>query len=363
MIGTRPEAIKLEPVARALAALGCEPLLIFTGQQRIDPADFRLERYPRLHLDCPGLPDPHMHVRKVTAALLPTFADVPDLVIVQGDTSSALGGSLAAYTAEVPIAHVEAGLRTHDPARPWPEEEYRVAIDLQADLLFAPTEGAARNLEAEGVSGEIFVTGNSGIDALVAVEARLPPRTLHESGTRKLLVTCHRRESWAHGLKSIAAALLQLAEEPNVRIDVLLHPNEHVATSMRELLGGNENIGLVPPCGYAEVVARMREADLILSDSGGMQEEAPALGTPLLVLREVTERPEAIASGNAMLVGTCSEEIVRIAKRLLDDPGELGGMAKRALPFGDGHSGPRIAAIVKDWLERRHPQRYRAAAL
>jgi UDP-N-acetylglucosamine 2-epimerase (non-hydrolysing) len=363
VIGTRPEAIKLEPVARALAALGCEPLLIFTGQQRIDPADFRLDRYPRLHLDCPGLRDPHMHVRQVTAALLPTFADGPDLVVVQGDTSSALGGSLAAYTAEVPIAHVEAGLRTHDPARPWPEEEYRVAIDLQADLLFAPTKGAARNLQAEGVWGEIFVTGNSGIDALVAVESRLPPRTLHDSGTRKLLVTCHRRESWAEGLKSIAAALLELAAEPNVRIDVLLHPNEHVATSMRQLLGGRPNIELVPPCGYAEVVARMRDADLILSDSGGMQEEAPALGTPLLVLRDVTERPEAIASGNALLVGTCSEEIVRNAKRLLHDPYALGGMAKRALPFGDGHSGPRIAAIVKDWLERRHSQTYHAAAL
>jgi UDP-N-acetylglucosamine 2-epimerase (non-hydrolysing) len=329
-------------------------LLIFTGQQTLDSRDFGLEGFDQIHLGCPGCTNPHLHVRAVTTALLPLLRRSPALLIAQGDTSSALGASLAAFTAGVPIGHVEAGLRTHDPASPWPEEEYRTAIDGQADLLFAPTELAAENLRKEGAAGEVFITGNTGIDALLSAEQRLPPRTLNDGGMPRLLVTCHRRESWASGLDSIAAALVELGCSGIARIAMLLHPNAHVAARMRRLLGGHANIHLLEPCGHEELIRRMRDADLILSDSGGIQEEAPALGTPLLVLRGNSERPEAIASGNALLVGTDSGRIVAETRRLLEDPVALAAMARRAFPFGDGHAAPRIATIIEEWLEQRN---------
>lgn len=329
------------------------PRVVFTGQQALNAEAFGLEQFQHLHLGCPGQENPHLHVRNVTEALLPLLADAPNLLLVQGDTSSALGGALAGFTAGVPVAHVEAGLRTHDPALPWPEEEYRTAIDADADLLFAPTELAAGNLHAEKVGGEIHVTGNSGIDALLSVQAQLPPPSLRDRGLPRLLVTCHRRESWGEGLESIAAALVELATRGTVRIDLILHPNPHVAGTMRRLLSGIPNVRLLNPCGYPELVRRMRDCDLILSDSGGIQEEAPVLGTPLLVLREKTERPEGIASGNARLVGTDTGSIVEEASRLLADQAEWAAMARKTLPYGDGRAAPRMAAIIEDWLERR----------
>jgi UDP-N-acetylglucosamine 2-epimerase (non-hydrolysing) len=354
VIGTRPEAIKLAPVAHALAARGVEPTLVLTGQHAdLEPRDFGLGGYAALCLECPGEQDPHDHVRKVAAALVPLLAKAPDLLVVQGDTSSALGGALAGFAAGVPVAHVEAGLRTHDPRLPWPEEEYRAAIDAEAELLFAPTQLAAANLRAEKAPGEIHVTGNTGIDALIAAEARLPARRMHDGGSPRVLVTCHRRESWAGGLESIAAALTQLAREGAARIDMILHPNEHVASRMRQLLGRTTGIDLLEPCSHLALLQRVRDADLVLSDSGGIQEEAPTLGTPLLILREKTERPEAIASGNARLVGTSAEAIVTEARRLLQNPVERAAMSRRAFPFGDGHAAPRIAAIIEEWLERR----------
>ena len=289
----------------------------------------------------------------MTSKLLPLLQNPPELLVVHGDTSSALGAALAGFTAQVPVAHVEAGLRTHDPQLPWPEEEYRTAIDANADLLFAPTELAARNLREEEAIGEIHVTGNTGIDALQAVEARLPPPALRTREVPRVLVTCHRRESWGDGLDSIGAALAELARGRSARIDFVLHPNAHVAGRMQELLSGIDGISLVPPCSHAQLVRRMRSADLILSDSGGIQEEAPALGKPLLVLRDKTERPEGIATGNARLVGIGAGRIVAEASRLLSDPLALAAMSRRAFPFGDGRAAPRIAAIIEQWLERR----------
>jgi UDP-N-acetylglucosamine 2-epimerase (non-hydrolysing) len=352
VIGTRPEAIKMSSVAHALAARGCVPTLVLTGQHPgVRPDEFGLAGYPSIELGCAGEQDPHAHTRKVTDALLPWLTTPPDLLVVQGDTSSALGGALAGFVAGVPVAHVEAGLRTHDPDLPWPEEEYRVAIDARAQLLFAPTPVAAANLRAEQVPGEIHVTGNTGIDALLGAEARLPVPTLHDNGAKRLLVTCHRRESWGDGLASIAEALVELSRDDAVRIDMVLHPNPHVAAAMRDLLEGKRGISLLPPCGHSELVRRVRDADLVLSDSGGIQEEAPALGTPLLVLREKTERPEAIASGNARLVGTSTWQIVSEARRLIHDPVLHAAMSRRAFPFGDGRAGVRIATIVEEWLE------------
>jgi len=352
VIGTRPEAIKLKPVARALLAHGLMPTLVFTGQHpALDPAEFGLEAFRCCELRCPGQEDPHAHVRSVTSALLPILCDLPDLIVVQGDTSSALGGALAGFTAGVPVAHVEAGLRTHDPLLPWPEEEYRTAIDAGAELLFAPTEIAAGNLRSEQVRGEIHITGNTGIDAALEKARSLPPPALRDRGVPRLLVTCHRRESWGEGLESIAAAVRDLASE--ARIDVILHPNERVASSMRRLLGGIRGIRLLEPCGHAKLLRRMRDADLVMSDSGGIQEEAPALGIPLLVLRHKTERPEGISAGTALLVGTDRDRIVTEARRLIADPSARAAMARRHFPFGDGSAGRRMAAIISQWLEER----------
>jgi UDP-N-acetylglucosamine 2-epimerase (non-hydrolysing) len=286
----------------------------------------------------------------VTTALLPLLSAPPDLLVVQGDTSSALGAALAGFTANVDVAHVEAGLRTHDPLLPWPEEEYRVAIDAQAELLFAPTEIAAANLRAERVPGEIHVVGNTSIDAVLALESGVGKPRRHV-GPPRLLVTAHRRESWGEGLRSIATALRELANE--AAIDFVLHPNPHVAATMRAELDGIGGIRLVEPCGHKELVRRMRASDLVLSDSGGIQEEAPALGIPLLVLREKTERPEGIACRSASLVGTSPERIVTEARRLLHDPSALTTMRLRSFPYGDGKSGPRIANIIEKWLRRR----------
>jgi UDP-N-acetylglucosamine 2-epimerase (non-hydrolysing) len=308
--------------------------------------------HPGIQLDCPGEEDPHAHVRSVTAALLPMLNTRSDLLVVQGDTSSALGAALAGFTAGVPVAHVEAGLRTHDPLLPWPEEEYRTAIDEQADLLFAPTAIAATNLLNEKVTGEIHVTGNTGIDALLAAEAKLPPPGVRERGVSRVLVTCHRRESWGDGLKSIAAALVELARD-GVQVDVVLHPNAHVAQSLTELLGRASGIALIGPCSHRELLARMRDSDLVLSDSGGIQEEAPTLGAALLVLRDKTERPEGLASGNMRLVGTQTGPIVQAARLLLREPLERAVMTHRTYPYGDGHAAPRIAAIIERWLERQ----------
>jgi len=288
----------------------------------------------------------------VSRALRPLVRSVPDLLVVQGDTSSALGAALAGFTAGIPVAHVEAGLRTHDPSLPWPEEEYRTAIDADADLLFAPTELAAANLRAEKVGGEIHVTGNSGIDALLGTVSRLPPPSLRDSRVRRLLVTCHRRESWQDGLGSIAAALAELAGQ-GVEADFILHPNPFVATSMRRLLNGVRGVRLIDPCGHEELLLRMRDADLVLSDSGGIQEEAPALGVALLILRGKTERPEGIAAGSSRLVGTDRGRIVSEVRRLLDDPAALAAMSRPVLPFGDGRAGPRIASIIMSWLQQR----------
>jgi UDP-N-acetylglucosamine 2-epimerase (non-hydrolysing) len=277
VVGTRPEAIKLAPVARALAARGIAPSLILTGQHpALDAHESWLRDYAAVALDCPGEQDPHAHVSRVTAAVRPLLGSPPDLLVVQGDTSSALGAALAAFSTRVPVAHVEAGLRTHDPALPWPEEEYRTAIDAQSDLLFAPTEHAAANLQAECVPGTIHVTGNSGIDSLFDVERGLPPPVLRESNRKRVLVTCHRRESWGEGLSAIAEALIDLARRGDLRVDFVLHPNAHVSRRMAQLLNGHPRIRLIRACGHAELVQRMRDADLVLSDSGGIQEEAPA---------------------------------------------------------------------------------------
>jgi len=258
----------------------------------------------------------------------------PDLVVVQGDTSSALGGAEAAAELGLPLAHVEAGLRSFDRAMPWPEEGNRISIDQLADLLFAPTEGAADNLRREKLRGAIHVTGNTGIDALLATLATLPPPRPRRPASDvpiNLLVTCHRRENWGTGLTAIALALVRLARDDIARIDVVLHPNPRIAEVMHLLFSDQSGITLSLPTSHREMVQRMRDADLILSDSGGIQEEAPTLGTPLLV-------------------GTSTLRIESEVRRLAADRARLHHMAHRGSPFGDGKAAPRIAALIGQWL-------------
>ena len=334
VIGTRHEAIKLAPVAFALAASGVRPRLLFTGQHPLDPADHGLDPFDRVALDCPGKRNPLAHSDAVARAMADVLADPPVMLVVQGDTSSALGGAMAAYAAGVPIAHVEAGLRSFDPAMPWPEEQNRVTIDRLATLLFAPTATSAANLRADGVSGSISVTGNTGIDALVAMLDRLGPVEPRAVSDRlQLLVTCHRRENWGRPMRSVAAALNHLAEAVDIR--VVLHTNPAMAEAMRRALKPSPTVELLDPLGHAEMIAEMRRADVMLSDSGGVQEEAPALGIPLLVLRDKTERPEGIASGNMILAGTDRDRIIALVLRLTD-PEIRAAMSRPSLPFGDG---------------------------
>ncbi|MBV9527829.1 UDP-N-acetylglucosamine 2-epimerase (non-hydrolyzing) [Sphingomonas sp.] len=363
MIGTRPEAIKLAPVAHALAARGLASRIVVTGQHpSLDLRQFGFGAYPRVDLNCAGQANPHAHVRKVAAAMGPVLRAGTDFVVVQGDTSSALGGTLASVRASVPFAHVEAGLRTGDRLRPWPEESYRIRIDRDADLLFAVSDLSAGNLKREAVGGEVHVTGNTGVDALLPVAASLGPARVRERARPRLLVTCHRRESWREGLHSIASALRELVSDAGIEVQFVLHPNPHVQAIMRGLLADHDAIALIDPCIHRELMRRMNEADIVLSDSGGMQEEAPSLGVPLLVLREITERPEGIATGNMRLVGTCPERIVAEVKRLLGDPAAYAAMSRRAYPYGDGRAAPRIATIIDDWLAARRQRLARAAS-
>jgi len=354
VIGTRPEAIKLAPLALALSKRGCVPQLFLSGQHpRLELARLGIGHLPTQQLRCAVDPDPHAFAAAVGTKLAERLAGV-GLTMVQGDTATALGGALAARQAGVALAHVEAGLRSFDPALPWPEEENRVAIDRLADLLFAPTADNAANLRREGLTGEIHVTGNTGIDALRRLVGDLPRGTsVMLGGLPRLLVTCHRRENWGLAFVPVALALLALARSPWVAIDVVLHPKKETADGMRELLAGHPRINLIAPLDHAAMVQAMRRSAIILSDSGGVQEEAPALGIPLLILRSKTERPEGIRSGNSRLVGTDTRAIVEEVERLLGDSDAHAAMALPALPYGDGRAAERITDISLAWLDAR----------
>lgn len=282
----------------------------------------------------------------------------PDVVLVHGDTSTALAASIAAFQRRVRIAHVEAGLRTYDLAQPWPEEMNRRVVDIVADLMFAPTEQARRNLQGEALSGRIFVTGNTVIDALTQTAAKLDgDPTLRADvdaglpkiakGHRMILVTGHRRENFGGGFDQICDALERLAGRPDVEIVFPVHLNPNVREPVLRKLGAFDNIHLIEPQGYLPFVRLMQQSHLILTDSGGVQEEAPALGKPVLVMRDVTERPEAVEAGTAVLVGAHAEAIVGAVERLLDDPAAHRQFAHRQNPYGDGQAARRIVAILQ----------------
>ena len=347
--GTRPEAIKLAPLVRLLDRHpAIEHRLVATGQHKAAfhealahfgvSADIDLD-LPNLSLD--GFA---AEIAGSMPGLVSPFA--PDLVLVQGDTTSAWAAALTAHAAGIPVGHVEAGLRSGNPDLPFPEERNRREIDAIATLLFAPSEAAADNLV--GCPGIIHVTGNSGIDALMEMRARAP-LTLHESGRKLILVTCHRREAIPR-LPDLAHALLRIAEREDVEIVLPVHGNPAVARPVHALLGGHPRISLEPPMSYPALIRLMDAAHLLLTDSGGLQEEAPALGLPTLILRDNTERPESIACGNARLVGLDPARIIRAATHLLDHPAAHAAMARPAFPYGKGDSAGRIVEAIAAWL-------------
>lgn len=362
VFGTRPEAIKMFPVVHALQKCeGIDVRVCVTAQHRemLDQVLEIARIIPDIDLDV-MTPDQTLDalLARLVTGLGETFdREKPDRILVHGDTLTTMAATLAAYFRKIHVGHVEAGLRSGNIYHPWPEEVNRKVAGAVADLHFAPTETAAAALRAENVdAGRIHVTGNTVIDALLATTARieeqpslaagLDPLLEHCAGRRIIAVTSHRRENFGDGMKAIADAIAGIASRPDVAIVFPLHPNPHVRCAMEPILGSLSNVALIDPLDYPHFVRLLGASTLVLTDSGGVQEEAPSLGKPVLVMRETTERPEGIAAGTARLVGTDKNRIVSEIFSLLDDKGAYNAMAHAHNPFGDGKAATRIAEIV-----------------
>ncbi len=362
IFGTRPEAIKLFPLCHALKQDPRFDLRICVSGQHRGMLDQVLDIAaitPDHDLD---VMQPDQSLDALTARLLTGLGQVmdteqPDWVVVQGDTATAMCGGLAAYYRKIPVAHVEAGLRSGDIHHPWPEEINRKIIGSFAQLHFAPTQTAADALKRENIDPAlIHETGNTVIDALHWITAKVAaePELASDltglenrfAGKRIIGVTSHRRENFGDGMESIADAIRQLAARDDVAIIFPVHLNPNVRAVMNAELAGLDNVALIEPLDYPHFARLLDIADLMLTDSGGVQEEAPALGKPVLVMRETTERPEGVEAGTAMLVGTDAARIVAEASRLLDDDAAYAAMARAHNPFGDGKSSQRIAELL-----------------
>jgi UDP-N-acetylglucosamine 2-epimerase (non-hydrolysing) len=364
VFGTRPEAIKLCPLIKRLRSQpdDFEVRVSVTAQHR-DMLDPVLEAFgvrPDFDLD---LMRPDQTLCGLTARILAGVETVlsserPRLVIVQGDTNTTFAAALGAFYHDVPVAHIEAGLRTGDMRQPFPEEMNRVLTSRIAAFHFAPTRAAEAALLREGVAPEkIFVTGNTGIDAVLWVrnalergELAAPAWPWLDPARRLVLVTCHRRENFGPGFDRAMRALALLAERPDVQVVYPVHRNPNVLGPAHSQLDGHANIVLLDPLRYVPFVDLMRRCRMIITDSGGIQEEAPSLGKPVLVLREKTERPEAVTAGTVKLVGTDERQIVAEATRLLDDDAEYTRMTRIHNPYGDGHACERIAQMLAEAL-------------
>lgn len=360
--GTRPEAIKMFPVVAALRNSGnFDVRVVVTAQHRalLDSVLSLAGLVPDIDLD---LMQPSQSLDSLAARILTRFGEAldilqPDRVLVHGDTLTTMMASLACYFRRIPVGHVEAGLRSGDIYSPWPEEVNRKVTGVIADLHFAPTETAAAALRAENVDEKsIHVTGNTVIDALLFAQAkiaadpalapRIAPLQERFHGKRIIAVTAHRRENFGTGMAQIAQALQLLAARDDVAIIYPLHPNPNVVEVMRPALAGHHNIALIDPLDYLDFVAMMAASDIVLTDSGGIQEEAPSLGKPVLVMRDTTERPEGVAAGTARLVGTDAAVIFAEAARLLDEPDAYLTMSRAHNPYGDGQAAHRISDLV-----------------
>jgi UDP-N-acetylglucosamine 2-epimerase (non-hydrolysing) len=366
VFGTRPEAVKMAPVVRQLRrAAGIESFVCVTAQHRqmLDQVIDLFGITPDVDLD---LMREDQSLSQLSAAIFtrldPVLEDLkPDWVLVQGDTTTVAIAALLAYYRRIKVGHVEAGLRTHDKWQPFPEEINRRVAGVAADLHFAPTEWARRNLLREAIDEKrIALTGNPVIDALQFVSAQPLPESvasliaklnIKENGRRLILVTAHRRENFGKPLESVCEALKLLASRGDVEIIYPVHLNPNVQEPVHRLLGNTPHVALLPPLDYLPLVHLMKRASLVLTDSGGIQEEAPAFGIPVLVLREVTERPEGVEAGILKLVGTDAARITAEASLLLDNPSEYAKMAKAANPFGDGHAAGRIVQALLDYTD------------
>ena len=364
VVGTRPEAIKIAPVLHALhgAAARAEVEVCVTRQhsELLDPVLDLFQIRPGFDL---ALMKPNQGLAELTSRALVALDGVyesfkPAVVVVQGDTTTALAASLSPFYRRVPVAHVEAGLRTADLMAPWPEELNRRLTGVMASIHFAPTERARQNLLREGVENErIHVTGNTAVDAILSVVGRLRSEDglraqldrrfdFLDAKRRLVLVTGHRRESFGGGFERICAALAQLSRRSDVQIVYPVHLNPNVREPVFGILGGHDNVHLIEPVDYLAFAYLMMRSHIIISDSGGVQEEAPSLAKPVLVMRDVTERQEAVEAGAVRLVGTDVGRIVAGAERLLDDAADYATMSRGINPFGDGHAAERIAGIL-----------------
>lgn len=355
IIGTRPEAIKMAPVILALKSEPWAAVRVLATAQHRHMLDQVLNFFgiePDIDLD---IMRPNQALTTLTARLLLDLDDVleaekPDVVLVQGDTTTVMTVALACFYHRIPIGHVEAGLRTWDMQNPFPEEANRVIAGKLARWHFAPTEGSRQNLLREGVpDSDIIVTGNTVIDALLMTAGKeLEIGIDLDADKRLVLITSHRRENFGEPFRDICRALRTLAERnQDVQFLYPVHPNPNVKDVAHEMLGNFPNIHLCEPLDYAPFVAAMKRSYLIISDSGGVQEEAPALGKPVLVLRDETERPEAVELGVVKLVGPNYDRIVNEAQRLLDDEAAYRAMARGISPYGDGHSAERIVDTLR----------------
>lgn len=362
IFGTRPEAIKLFPVINALKQkdkMRCEVLV--TGQHRemLDQVLHITGVTPDHDLN---IMQPGQSLDALTARLLEGIGRVldsakPDRVLVQGDTATAMVGALAAYYRQIPVSHVEAGLRSYDIYRPWPEEVNRKIIGSIADQHFAPTQVSASALKAEAVpDNNVFVTGNSVIDALYWITDRIshrPELAAHLAGLearfkgKKIIgITTHRRENFGDGMENIASAIKAIAARDDVACIFPVHLNPNVRTVMERILGAEPHVAMIEPLDYPNFARLLSISHIMLTDSGGVQEEAPALGKPVLVMRDTTERPEGVTAGTAKLIGTDKNRIVSEIFTLLDDDTAYSAMARAHNPFGDGKASQRIAEII-----------------
>lgn len=367
VFGTRPEAIKMAPLVHALKAHPeLDPVVVVTAQHRqmLDQVLDIFDIKPDADLDImqhgQTLPD---LTARIVQGMAPVITKLqPDIVLVHGDTSTTLSTALAAFYARVPIGHVEAGLRTGDMQAPWPEEMNRRLTSPLCALHFAPTVSSEANLLREGIAADIIhVTGNTVIDALLQVDDRL--RSSHalrasvaskfpflDTSKRLLLVTGHRRENFGDGFERICKALARLGARKDVQVVYPVHLNPNVQEPVRRHLSGLENVHLIEPQDYLPFVFLMQQSHIILTDSGGVQEEAPSLGKPVLVMRDTTERPEAVDAGTVRLVGTDDTRIVAEIERLLDDANAYAEMSEAHNPYGDGQACSRIADRIAAYL-------------
>ena len=357
IVGTRPDCIKSMPVVQALRSVSdIKCVLISTGQHRemLDQVfeTFGIQPDIDLGLMRHGQSLAEMSSRMILA-LDSAFEEVkPDFVIAQGDTTTTFIASLVAFYRQIPFGHVEAGLRTHDIFNPFPEEFNRQATRLVARQHYAPTELAANNLLAEGVpESDIFVTGNTGIDAVLQVAKLMPQTWYPDLSGRLILMTMHRRENWGEPMAGVAQAARQLIDEhPDSHLVVAMHKNPDVRAVLTGPLEGHPRIDLIEPPQYEQFVKLIERSYFILTDSGGVQEEAPSFGKPLLVLRETTERPEGVDAGCARLIGTDPAAVLEFGRKLFDDTAFYESMAKASNPYGDGKAAEKIAAAVRSLL-------------